>query len=143
MFKAIHRIGTTIAMTAVLALATGAVQAQSQAPIRLKIQTGSPSASMYYELMKRFGDRVDKLSNGRLKMEMLPDGAVVGFTGILEAVDKGVVDGGFAWTHFWSGRNTAAALFSNPAAGAGTGLDQVSHMAWLVCADRILTTRAD
>jgi TRAP-type mannitol/chloroaromatic compound transport system substrate-binding protein len=62
---------------------------------------------------------------------VLPDGAVVGFFGILDAVDKGVVDAGFAWTHFWSGKNSAAALFSNPAAGAGVGLDQVSHMAWL------------
>lgn len=129
MFKAIHRIGTTVMLTAMLSFATGAVQAQT--PVRLKIQTGSPSASMYFELMKRFSERVDKLSNGRLKMEMMPDGAVVGFTGILEAVDKGVVDGGFAWTHFWSGRNSAAALFSNPAAGAGAGLDQMSHMAWL------------
>ena len=32
---------------------------------------------------------------------------------------------------YWSGKNTAAALFSNPAAGAGTGMDQLSHMAWL------------
>lgn len=34
-----------------------------------------------------------------------------------DPVDKGVVDAGFAWTHYWSGKNTAAALFSNPAAG--------------------------
>jgi TRAP-type mannitol/chloroaromatic compound transport system substrate-binding protein len=71
------------------------------------------------------------MSNGRLKVEVLPDGAVVGAFGILDAVDKGVVDGGFAWTHYWSGKNSAAALFSNPASGSGVGLDQVSHMAWL------------
>lgn len=46
-------------------------------------------------------------------------------------MDKGVVDGGYAWTHYWSGKNSAAALFSNPAAGAGTGMDQMSHMSWL------------
>ena len=39
---------------------------------------------------------------------------------IVDAVDKGVVDGGYAWTHYWSGKNTAAGLFSNPAAGGGT-----------------------
>ena len=82
--------------------------------------------------MKRFAERVDKMSNGRLKMEVLPDGAVVNAFEILDAVDKGVVDGGFAWTHYWSGKNTAAALFSNPAAGGGTGMDQMSHMAWLM-----------
>lgn len=46
----------------------GAAYAQS-APIKMKIQTGVPSASIYYELMKNFGDRVDKMSNGRLKVE--------------------------------------------------------------------------
>jgi TRAP-type mannitol/chloroaromatic compound transport system substrate-binding protein len=97
----------------------------------MKIQTGVPTASIYFDLMKKFGQRVEKMSNGRIKMEILPDGAVVGAFGILDAVDKGVVDGGFAWTHYWSGKNSAAALFSNPAAGAGTGMDQLSHMAWL------------
>jgi TRAP-type mannitol/chloroaromatic compound transport system substrate-binding protein len=101
------------------------------APIKMKIQTAVPTASIYFELMKNFGDRVDKMSNGRIKVEVLPDGAVVGAFGILDAVDKGVVDGGFAWTHYWSGKNSAAALFSNPAAGVGVGMDQVSHMSWL------------
>jgi TRAP-type mannitol/chloroaromatic compound transport system substrate-binding protein len=109
----------------------GSALAQQPAPIQWKLQTGVPSASIYFELMKNFADRVDKSSNGRLKIDVLPDGAVVGFFGILDAVDKGVVDSGFAWTHFWSGKNSAAALFSNPAAGSGIGLDQVSHMAWL------------
>ena len=101
------------------------------APIKMKIQTAVPTASIYFELMKNFGERVDKMSNGRIKVEILPDGAVVGAFGILEAVENGVVDGGFAWTHYWSGKNSAAALFSNPAAGVGVGLDQVSHMSWL------------
>ena len=110
--------------------ATGGV-ARAQTVTRLKIQTAVPTASIYFDLMKRFADRVDKMSAGRVKMEILPDGAVVNAFEILDAVDKGVVDGGFAWTHYWSGKNTAAALFSNPAAGSGAGLDQVSHMAWL------------
>ena len=125
-------------MTRRLVLGTGAAAlaatgslAQAQQVTRLKIQTAVPTASIYFDLMKRFGDRVDKMSGGRLKMEILPDGAVVNAFEILDAVDKGVVDGGFAWTHYWSGKNTAAALFSNPAAGAGTGMDQLSHMAWL------------
>jgi TRAP-type mannitol/chloroaromatic compound transport system substrate-binding protein len=121
------------------ALMLGPVSAQAPAPAaappgqvyRMKIQTAVPTASIYFDLMKRFGERVDKMSNGRIKMEMLPDGAVVGAFEILDSVDKGVVDGGFAWTHYWSGKNTAAALFSNPAAGGGTGMDQLSHMAWL------------
>ena len=120
-----------LATGAVALAAAAAVPALAQSVTRLKIQTAVPTASIYFDLMKRFGARVDKMSGGRLKMDILPDGAVVNAFEILDAVDKGVVDGGFAWTHYWSGKNTAAALFSNPAAGAGTGMDQLSHMAWL------------
>ncbi len=118
----------------VAALATAtlvAPQARAQQATRLKIQTAVPSSSIYFDLLKRFADRIDKMSNGRLKLEMLPDGAVVNAFEILDAVDKGVVDGGYAWTHYWSGKNTATGLLSNPAAGAGTGMDQLSHVAWL------------
>jgi TRAP-type mannitol/chloroaromatic compound transport system substrate-binding protein len=117
---------------AVLATAaTVAPQVRAQQATRLKIQTAVPSSSIYFDLLKRFSDRIDKMSSGRLKLEMLPDGAVVPAFEIFDAVDKGVVDGGYAWTHYWSGKNTAAGLFSNPAAGGGTGMDQLSHVAWL------------
>jgi TRAP-type mannitol/chloroaromatic compound transport system substrate-binding protein len=114
----------------VLACSTALAQ-PAQAPVRMRIQTAVPSASIYFELLKRMGDRVDRMSAGRVKMEMLPDGAVVGAFEILDAVDKGVIDGGYAWTHYWSGKNPAAGLFSNPMAGAGVGLDQLSHVAWI------------
>lgn len=131
MFKKLFASLTAVVVGLFVAVGQQPAQAQAQAPVRIKIQTATPSASIYFELMKNFADRADKMSNGRLKFEVLPDGAVVGSFGIMDAVDKGVVDAGFAWTHFWSGKNTAAALFSNPASGSGVGLDQVSHMAWL------------
>jgi TRAP-type mannitol/chloroaromatic compound transport system substrate-binding protein len=102
-----------------------------QQSYRMRIQTAVPAASIYYELLKHFGERIDRMSAGRLKIEVLPDGAVVSAFEILDAVDKGVVEAGYAWTHYWSGKNPAAGLFSNPMAGAGVGLDQLSHMAWL------------
>jgi len=121
------------ALTAVvLVLGCSFASAQTAtAPVRMRIQTAVPSASIYFELLKRMGDRIDRMSAGRIKMEMLPDGAVVGAFEILDAVDKGVVDGGYAWTHYWSGKHPAAGLFSNPMAGAGVGMDQMSHLAWM------------
>ena len=116
---------------AALALVVAATAAFGQQNFKMRVQTAVPSASIYFELLKRFGDRVDKMSNGRLKMEMLPDGAIVPAFEILDAVDKGIVEGGYAWTHYWSGKNPTAGLFSNPMAGAGVGLDQMSHVAWL------------
>lgn len=125
-----RQLMTTAAVGALAAGAAGSAHAQQT--FRLKMQAAAPAASIYFDLMKRFAERVDKMSNGRVKFEVLPDGAVVNAFEVLDAVDKGVVDAGFAWTHYWSGKNSAAALFSNPAAGAGTGMDQVSHMAWLM-----------
>ena len=123
-------IGRLAAFAAAFMLSASA-WAQTQQTYKMRIQTAVPAASIYYELLKRFGDRVDKMSNGRVKTEVLPDGAVVSAFEILDAVDKGVVESGFAWTHYWSGKHPAAGLFSNPMAGAGVGLDQISHMAWL------------
>ncbi len=114
------------------ALVAAPTVARAQSTVRLKVQTAVPTSSIYFDLMKKFADRIDKMSNGRIKMEVLPDGAVVNAFEILDAVDKGVVDGGYAWCHYWSGKNSAAAIFSNPAAGAGTGMDQLSHVAWLM-----------
>ena len=122
-----RRILSLVAAVALFA-AAGLAQAQQY---KARVQTAVPAASIYFELLKRFGDRVDKMTGGRLKLEMLPDGAVVPAFEILDAVDKGVVEGGYAWTHYWSGKHPAAGLFSNPMAGAGVGLDQLSHVAWL------------
>ncbi len=115
---------------ATMALVATSVTVLAQQKVRL--QAAVPSASIYFELLKRYADRVDKMSNGRLKIEVLPDGAIVPAFEILDAVDKGIVEGGYAWTHYWSGKNPTAGLFSNPMAGAGVGLDQISHVAWLL-----------
>lgn len=111
-----------------LGLASAGVQAQQ----KVRMQAAVPAASIYFELLKRYADRVDKMSNGRLKIEVLPDGAIVPAFEILDAVDKGIVEGGYAWTHYWSGKHPAAGLFSNPMAGAGAGMDQLTHVAWLL-----------
>lgn len=115
-----------------LAVFVAASGAAAQQQFKMRVQTAVPSASIYFELLKRFGDRVDRMSGGRLKMEILPDGAVVPAFEVLDAVDKGIVEAGYAWTHYWSGKHPAAGLFSNPMAGAGVGLDQLSHVAWLL-----------
>lgn len=119
-----------VAAASAVAMST-ALTAHAQQSTKLRIQTAVPTSSIYFELLKKFSDRVDRMSAGRVKMEILPDGAVVPAFEILDAVDKGVVDGGYAWTHYWSGKHPAAGLFSNPMAGAGAGLDQMSHVAWL------------
>lgn len=97
----------------------------------LKIQTAVPSASIYYQLIERMAKRIETMSAKRLTIEVLPSGAVVGAFEILDAVDQGIVNGGMAWTHYWSGKHPAGLLFSAPTAGLGLGLDQLSTVSWI------------
>ena len=73
--KSLMRRALLTLSAASLMCATTAVSAQQVT--RMKIQTAVPTASIYFDLMKRFADRVNAMSNGRIKMEVLPDGAVV------------------------------------------------------------------
>ncbi len=70
------------------------------------------------------------LTDGEVIIEVLPAGAVVGVKETLDAVDKGLVEGGFAWTHYWSGKHPAAMLFGSPVAGAGVGIDNIAFLSW-------------
>lgn len=96
----------------------------------LRIQTAVPSASMYFETMQRLGKRIELLSGGEIKVEVFAAGAIVGAFEILDAVSDGIVEGGQAWTHYWSGKHPAGLLFSAPTAGLGVGLDQTGLIAW-------------
>ena len=70
-------------------------------------------------MLNEFAADVAALTNGEVQIEVLPAGAVVGVKETLDAVDAGLIEGGFAWTHYWSGKHPAAMLFGSPVAGAG------------------------
>jgi TRAP-type mannitol/chloroaromatic compound transport system substrate-binding protein len=114
-----------------LLVSFGSSPAAAAKKYKLQIQTAVPNASVYFKLLDRMAKRVDAMSAGRLKIKVLPAGAVVPVFEILDAVDKGIVNGGFAWTHYWSGKHPAGLLFSAPTAGLGFGLDQLSTMSFM------------
>ena len=105
----------------------GAAKAQEET-YEMSIQTAVPNSSIYFGLVERFGDRIERMSNGQLQVRVLPDGAEVQAFEILDAVSDGVVDAGYAWPHYWSGKHPAYLLFSN--VPASTGMDQQTLMAW-------------
>ncbi len=96
----------------------------------LRIQSVLPNTADEVVMLKEFGNDVAALTNGSLKIEVLPAGAVVGPRDIIDAVDAGLVEGGFAWTHYWGGKHVAANLFGAPVAGAGVGLDNLAFLSW-------------
>ena len=104
---------------------TGANSAQT-----LKCQTVISAKADEVVMLKDFTDTVTELTQGSLKFEIMPTGSVVGVKETLDAVDKGLIDCGFAWTHYWSGDHPAAMLFGSPVAGAGVGIDNIAFLSW-------------
>ena len=96
----------------------------------LKCQTVLNTKADEVKMLKDFTDTVTELTAGSLKFEILPAGAVVGVKETLDAVDKGLIDCGFAWTHYWSGDHPAAMLFGSPVAGGGVGIDNIAFLSW-------------
>ena len=123
----LSKILTGVAATA-LGLSLMASSALAEKTIR--IQSVLPTTADEVVMLKAFGDDVASLTNGSLKIEVLPAGAVVGPRDIMDAVDAGLVEGGFAWTHYWGGKHVAANLFGAPVAGAGVGLDNIAFLSW-------------
>lgn len=82
------------------------------------------------ETLGRFTANIEEMSGGRLKIEVLPSGAVVGAFEIGDAVDKGVVEAGQWWVHYLTGKDPAAGLFDTAVGSYGTGLDQWALLAW-------------
>jgi TRAP-type mannitol/chloroaromatic compound transport system substrate-binding protein len=100
----------------------------------IRVQSVIPAKADEVTMLNDFGDNVKALTNGEVEIQVLPAGAVVGVKETLEAVDKGLVDGGFAWTHYWSGYHPAAMLFGSPVAGAGVGIDNIAFLSWFMYA---------
>ncbi len=112
--------------TAALTLMASAAFAETT--IRIQSVLGNSTDEVY--MLQSFADDVEALTAGSVKIEILPAGAVVGPRDIMDAVDAGLVEGGFAWTHYWGGKHPAANLFGAPIAGAGVGLDAMSFLSW-------------
>jgi len=116
---------------AVLGLAlmvSGAATAQTV----IRVQSVIPAKADEVTMLNDFGANVAALTDGQVIIKVLPAGAVVGVKETLEAVDKGLVEGGFAWTHYWSGYHPAAMLFGSPVAGAGVGIDNIAFISWFM-----------
>ena len=122
------KIGKTFAATALVASVATAAIAE---PVNIRIQSVISAKSDEVVMLKNFAADVLALTaDDPVTIEVLPAGAVVGVKETLDAVDKGLVEGGFAWTHYWSGKHPAAALFGSPPAGGGIGMDNLAFISW-------------
>ena len=134
----LKKMKTKFAAAAVLATALVAPQIADAKPVTIRVQSVISAKADEVVMLKNFAADVLALTkDDPVTIEVLPAGAVVGVKETLDAVDKGLVEGGFAWTHYWSGKHPAAMLFGSPVAGAGVGIDnQLVDVAGDVGGDR-------
>mgnify|MGYP001280799618 CR=1 FL=1 len=123
MFK--NKVGLLAA--ALVAFSSSAI---ADGNIHLKVQSVLNSTGSEVGYVRDFAEDVAALTDGRVTIEVLPGGSVVPNSDLIDAVDAGLIDGGFAWTHYWSGKHPAAMLFGSPIAGAGLGIDNIAWLSW-------------
>ena len=101
------------------AAATGAATlgfpmiAKAQGPITMRWQSTWPSKDIFHEYALDFAKKVNDMTGGDLKIEVLPAGAVVPAFGLLDAVSKGTLDGGHGVLVYHYGKNNALALWGS------------------------------
>jgi len=106
-------------LTGAAAAATGAVAVgfpaivKAQGPISMRWQSTWPSKDIFHEYALDFAKKVNDMTGGDLKIEVLPAGAVVPAFGLLDAVSKGTLDGGHGVLVYHYGKNNALALWGS------------------------------
>jgi TRAP-type mannitol/chloroaromatic compound transport system substrate-binding protein len=114
-----------------LAAAAGAIAAPaviaSPAPIVIKMQTSWPASDIWMDFAREYVERVERMSGGRLKIDLLPAGAVVKAFQVMDAVSDGVLDAAHSVCVYWYGKNKAASLFGT---GPVFGGSATTMLAW-------------
>jgi TRAP-type mannitol/chloroaromatic compound transport system substrate-binding protein len=114
--------------TGTAALAAPMVARSQAATINLRFQSTWPLKFIYHEFALDWCKKASDLTGGRLKIEMLPAGAVVPGLQVIEAVSSGSLDGGHGIPAFWFGKHLAFGLYG---AGPDFGMDANQLMGWV------------
>src|SRR6185312_5373951 len=96
-------------------------------PVNMRWQSTWPSKDIFHEYAIDFAKKVNDMTGGDLKIEVLPAGAVVPAFQLLDAVSKGVLDGGHGVLVYHYGKQQALALWGS---GPGYGMDANMLLSW-------------
>ncbi len=107
------------------ALATPMVS--SAQTVALRFQSTWPAKDIFHEYANDFAKKVNDMAGNRLKIEVLPSGSVVPAFQLLDAVNKGTLDGGHGVVAYHYGKNTALALWGS---GPAYGMDPNMVLSW-------------
>ncbi|MSQ18553.1 MAG: twin-arginine translocation signal domain-containing protein [Betaproteobacteria bacterium] len=101
--------------------------AKAQGPISMRWQSTWPAKDIFHEYANDFAKRVNDMTGGELKIDVLPAGAVVPAFGLLDAVSKGTLDGGHGVLVYHYGKQQALALWGS---GPAFGMDANMLLSW-------------
>ena len=101
--------------------------ASAQGPVSMRWQSTWPAKDIFHEYALDFAKKVNDMTGGDLKIEVLPAGAVVPAFGLLDAVSKGTLDGGHGVLVYHYGKQNALALWGS---GPGYAMDANMLLAW-------------
>jgi TRAP-type mannitol/chloroaromatic compound transport system substrate-binding protein len=87
--------------------------AKAQGPISMRWQSTWPTKDIFHEYALDFAKKVNDMTGGDLKIEVLPAGSVVPAFGLLDAVSKGTLDGGHGVMVYHYGKQNALALWGS------------------------------
>lgn len=101
--------------------------AKSQGVQTLRFQSTWPAKDIFHEYALDYAKKVNDMTGGELRIEVLPAGAVVPAFGLLDAVSKGTLDGGHGVLAYHYGKNSALALWGS---GPSFGMDANMLLSW-------------
>jgi TRAP-type mannitol/chloroaromatic compound transport system substrate-binding protein len=109
------------------ALAAPMVSHAQTQPVSLRFQSTWPAKDIFHEYALDFTKKVNDMTGGEVKIEVLPAGSVVPAFGLLEAVSKGTLDGGHGVLGYHYGKQNALALWNS---GPAFGMDANMLLSW-------------
>jgi TRAP-type mannitol/chloroaromatic compound transport system substrate-binding protein len=104
----------------------GAPAVVGQAPIVMKMQTSWPAADIWMDFAREYTTRVEEMSGGRMTVDLLPAGAVVGAFQVMDAVHDGVLDAAHTVPVYWYGKSKAASFFGTGPVFGGSATTMLS-----------------
>jgi TRAP-type mannitol/chloroaromatic compound transport system substrate-binding protein len=94
---------------------------------RWKLQSAYPASNLIHQSAERLAATIAELSQGRVRIEVHPAGAIVPVWEISEAVRREVVEAGYTQADFLAGKAKWAPVFS----GIPFGLTAEQHARWM------------
>jgi len=99
----------------------------SSGPQSMRWQSTWPAKDIFHEYALDFAKKVNDMTGGDLRIEVLPAGAVVPAFQLLDAVTKGALDGGHGVLVYHYGKQNALALWGS---GPAYGMDANMLLSW-------------